>query len=124
MKPESEITKDINDEEREGPYTQVLAGDLDLGPAGVRALVAAILHQPLGGQRLVGKHPYFLITAFRLWRCNAGDDGTLAVVRPLTAAAACRTRLIPPPSGRAADGQDEGGGGQAAAAGHAEPGLH
>lgn len=93
VKPEPEVTKDINDEEREGPYTQVLAGDVDLGPAGVRALVAALLRRPLGGQRLAGKHPYYIATAFRLWRCNAGDDGTLAVVRP-------RPRAVPPPTPR------------------------
>ena len=55
-----------------------LALNADLGPGGVRALVAALLGRAQG---MAG--PYKLITALRFWRCNAKCDGAAAVAELL-----------------------------------------
>jgi len=80
-----ELIRDVRDEERETPYIHVVLGDRDIGPAGVRTIVEALLCRPVGGQRMVGGGPYDKITAIRLWRCNASDDGAVAVADLLTA---------------------------------------
>jgi len=62
--------------EEEGPLVQFCTG-AELGPAGIRALCAAILGK---GTNMKGG-PYKPLKSLRFWRNNARDAGAGAVVR-------------------------------------------
>ena len=74
------VTKNLNDEEKY-PVTQLLIDDElgALGPGGTRALMTAIMGSGAG----MKGGPYKLLTSIRMWRANASDDGTAAIVRQI-----------------------------------------
>ena len=61
-----------------------------LGPGGTRALTCAMLGGPRADRPEWGQEswaqglapgPYYKLKTLRIWRCNIGDDGAVAVVR-------------------------------------------
>ena len=75
VKEDPAVTKAINPEPDASAPVVVIATDSALGPAGVRALAAALLARGQGFKVPGYKH----VKALRLWRANARDSGAAAV---------------------------------------------
>ena len=75
VKEDPAVTKALNPEPDAAAPIVVIATDTQLGPAGVRALAAALLARGQGFKTPGYKH----VKALRLWRANARDSGAAAV---------------------------------------------
>jgi hypothetical protein len=75
VKEDPAVAKAINPEPDAAAPVVVIATDSALGPAGVRALAAALLARGQGFKQPGYKH----VKALRLWRANARDSGAAAV---------------------------------------------
>jgi len=75
VKEDAAVTKAINPEPDAAAPVVVIATDSALGPAGVRALAAALLARGQGFKQPGYKH----VKALRLWRAGARDSGAAAV---------------------------------------------
>ena len=75
VKEDPAVTKAINPEPDAAAPVVVIATDSAMGPAGVRALAAALLARGQGFKQPGYKH----VKALRLWRANARDSGAAAV---------------------------------------------
>jgi hypothetical protein len=75
VKEDAAVVKAINPEPDAAAPVVVIATDSALGPAGVRALAAALLARGQGFKQPGYKH----VKALRLWKANARDSGAAAV---------------------------------------------
>ena len=78
-----QIVSQLSNEEKH-PLTSIFVDDEmgPLGPGGTRALMTAVMGG-MGGAGLRQTHIYTLLDSIRLWRTNAGDDGTAAIAEVL-----------------------------------------
>lgn len=82
--PDEEVLKALNEANAsEGKCDRLCIGDYSMGPAGVRALADAI-------QGVDNSKTFTQLTALRLWRTRACDDGVAALAGVLKA---CKEKL-------------------------------
>lgn len=78
-----QVVSQLSNEEKY-PFKQIFVDDEmgPLGPGGTRALMTAVMGG-MGGPGMRQTKIYTLLDSIRLWRTNAGDDGTAAIAEVL-----------------------------------------